>query len=100
MSKQFSYWETMVEDIEEKKKVGEVTHYFTNINVGVIELNDKLQVGDTISIEGETTNFQQEIGSMQIEHDDVESADSGELVGLKVKDRVREVDIVYKIVNQ
>ncbi len=90
----------MVEDIVEKKKVGEITHYFTNIGVGVIKLSDKLQVGDRISVEGETTNFQQEIESMQIEHDDVESADSGESVGIKVKDRVREGDVVYKIESQ
>lgn len=81
----------------EKEKVGETTHYFTNISVGIIKLNDDLKVGDSISIEGETTDFQQEVDSMQIEHEDVKSASSGDAVGVKVKDRVREGDIVYRI---
>lgn len=84
-------------DIVEKEKVGVITHYFTNISVGIIELEADLGVGDTISIEGETTDFQQEVDSMQIEHEDVESASSGDAVGIKVRERVREGDIVYRV---
>lgn len=87
----------MVDKPVEKEKIGEITHYFTNINVGVIELSGKLELGDQISIEGSTTDVQQEVESMQIEHEDVNEAGSGEAVGIKVKDRVREGDIVYKI---
>jgi len=87
----------MVEKPVEKEKIGKVTHYFTEINVGVIELSEDLKVGDEISIEGATTDIQQPVDSMQIEHDDVEEASSGDAVGMKVKDRVREGDIVYKI---
>lgn len=87
----------MVEKPVEKEKIGEVTHYFTDINVGVIELSGDLKVGDEISIEGETTDIQQPVDSMQIEHEDVEEASSGDAVGMKVKDRVRETDIVYKL---
>ncbi len=87
----------MPEEFVEKEEIGEVTHYFTDISVGVIELSDELEVGDEISIEGSTTNFQQEVDSMQIEHEDVESAESGDAVGTKVKNRVREGDKVYKI---
>lgn len=87
----------MVGDIMEKEKIGEITHYFTNISVGIIELSGDLQIGDSISIEGETTDFQQEIDSMQIEHEEVESAGPGDAVGVKVKERVREGDLVYKI---
>lgn len=83
----------------EKEKIGEVTHYFTNISVGVIDLTDELRKGDKISIEGATTNFQQRVESMQIEHEDVEKAGAGDSIGLKVKDRVRENDVVYKLVE-
>jgi len=82
---------------DQAKKVGEVTHYFTDIGVGVIELSDKLEVGDRIRIKGPTTDFEQEVSSMQIDQDDVEQADSGDSIGLKVKQRVRETDEVYKL---
>jgi putative protease len=78
-----------------KKLVGKVTHYFTNIGVAVIELEDTLKVGDEISIEGATTNFQQKVESMQIEHENVQEAKAGDSIGLKVTDRVREGDSVY-----
>ena len=85
------------EAAEEKKLVGKVTHYFTKIGVGVIELSDELAVGDEISIEGATTNIRQKVESMQIEHKDVQKAGKGESIGLKVVDRVRPGDNVYKI---
>ncbi len=81
----------------EKKEIGEVTHYFTNIGVAVIKLSSGVKVGDSISIEGATTNIQQKISSMQIEHKNVESAKKGQSIGLKVKDRVREGDKVLKV---
>ncbi|HDM77849.1 MAG TPA: translation elongation factor-like protein [Deltaproteobacteria bacterium] len=80
-----------------KKLVGKISHYFTKIGVGVVELSDELKVGDRISIEGATTNIQQTIDSMQIEHKNVEKAGAGQSIGLKVKDRVREGDLVYKL---
>ncbi|MCD6248618.1 MAG: translation elongation factor-like protein [Hadesarchaea archaeon] len=89
----------MEEKPVEKKEVGRVTHYFTKIGVAVVELSDELKVGDKISIEGATTNFQQTVDSMQIEHKNIEVAKAGESIGLKVKDRVRENDKVYKLVE-
>ncbi len=82
---------------EEKKLVGKVTHYFTNIGVAVVELEDALKVGDEISIEGATTNFTQKVESMQIEHENVEEAKKGDSVGMKVIDRVREGDQVFRV---
>lgn len=87
----------MEEAPAEKKSVGKVAHYFTKIGVGVIELSDELKVGDRISIEGATTNVQQTVQSMQIEHEDVETAKAGDAIGLKVNQRVREGDLVYKL---
>jgi len=81
----------------EKKLVGTVEHYFSKINVAAINLTDELKVGDSISIEGTTTNFQQKVSSMQIEHNNVETAKPGDSIGLKVEDRVREGDKVYKL---
>ena len=87
----------MEEAPAEKKLVGKVAHYFTKIEVGVIELSDELKVGDRISIEGATTSVQQTVQSMQIEHKDVQTAKAGDAIGLKVGQRVREGDLVYKL---
>jgi len=87
----------MEEEPMEKKLVGKISHYFTKIGVGVIELSDELKVGDRISIEGATTSVQQMVDSMQIEHQNVQMADSGQSIGLKVAQRVREGDLVYKL---
>ncbi|MCQ8897896.1 MAG: translation elongation factor-like protein [Hadesarchaea archaeon] len=81
----------------EKKLVGRVEHYFTKIGVAVVNLSGELKVGDRISVEGPTTNFQQVVESMQIEHRNVSSAGPGQSVGLKVVQRAREKDLVYKL---
>ena len=78
-----------------KNLVGKVSHYFTNIGVGVIELTKPLKVGDKISIQGTTTKFEQKIDSIQIEREPVSQAKKGDAIGLKVKKRVREHDKVY-----
>jgi len=85
--------------MESKSKVGRVTHYFKKIGVAVVELEGKLKVGDEISIEGATTNFRQKVTSMEIEHKKVDVARAGQSIGLKVEERVREGDVVYKIVE-
>lgn len=82
----------------EEKEIGEVSHYFTRIGVAAVKITaDVLNVGDTIHIKGHTTDFQQVIESMQIEHVQVKSAKAGEVIGLKVKEHVREGDRVYKV---
>jgi putative protease len=77
-------------------EVGRVTHFFSKISVAVIELTTSLAVGDTIIIKGPTTDFEQVVESMQIEHQNVQRAEAGQSIGLKVTQRVRETDIVYK----
>lgn len=81
----------------EVREVGSVTHYFTKIGVAVVELNDTLSVGDRILIKGMTTNIEQAVDSMQIERESIKKAEAGQSVGLKVEDRVREGDVVYRI---
>jgi U32 family peptidase len=80
----------------EKKLVGKILNYFTNIGVAIVELNDTVSVGDNISIEGMTTNLKQKVESMQIEHKTVEKAGKGESIGLKIDGRCRKGDNVYK----
>jgi putative protease len=81
-----------------EEEIGEVTHYFTKIGVAVVRIKSgELRKGDRIAIRGKTTNFQQVVNSMQIHNKDVEVARAGDEIGLKVDERVREKDIVYKI---
>jgi len=77
-------------------EVGRVTHFFTKISVAVIELTAPLAVGDTAVIKGPTTDFEQVVESMQIEHENVQRAEAGQSIGLKVVQHVREKDMVYK----
>ena len=82
---------------EELVKIGDVSHYFTRIEVAVVELVDELKVGDSIRIKGATTDFTQEVGSIMIHHNQVESAGAGDSIGLLVDFRVRQGDEVFKI---
>jgi putative protease len=83
----------------EKILVGEVTHYYQKIGVAVVELQERLSKGDKIEIEGKTTKFAQTVTSMQLNHVDIDVAERGQSIGLKVAERVREGDKVYKIVE-
>ncbi|MFB6240661.1 MAG: translation elongation factor-like protein [Gemmatimonadota bacterium] len=80
-----------------EEKVGEVTHYFDKPQVGAIELTGELKVGDRIAFRGHTTDFEQEIESMELDHESVETAVAGEEIAVKVADRVREGDEVYRV---
>jgi translation elongation factor EF-1alpha len=77
------------------KELGKVTHYYPKIGVAVVELKAPLKIGDKILVRGSTTNFEQIVESMQIEHKNVQFAEAGKSVGLKVIQRVREGDIIY-----
>lgn len=83
----------------ERKKIGEVFHFFGHIGVAAIRLTDgSLAIGDTVQIQGPSTNLEQTVDTLQIEHAAVSSADPGQEVGMKVRDRVREKDFVYKLI--
>jgi putative protease len=94
----------MAEEKKEKKEkkeelIGKITHYFGKIEVGIIELSKPLNADDTIHVKGGTTDFEQEVKSIQIEHEQVEKAKKGDVIGLKVKEKVREGDEVYKVLE-
>jgi putative protease len=84
----------------EEKKVGEVIKFFGKISVAAIRLSEgSLKVGDVIHIVGHTTDLTETVESMQIENKNVQEAGPGADIGIKVKGRVRENDIVYKVVG-
>lgn len=80
-----------------EKEIGKVTHYFDGISVAVVELAGALKKGDRIKVKGATTDFEQKVESMQIEHEPVGKAKKGDAVGMKVADRVRPNDKVYVV---
>ena len=82
----------------EGKLVGKITHYYSNIEVAVIDLKASLKDGDDIRIVGgQETDFEQEVKSMQIDHKEVMSAKKGDIIGMKVNEKVHEGYKVYKI---
>jgi translation elongation factor EF-1alpha len=80
--------------------IGRVKHYYSKIAVAIIELSAGLQAGDQIKIVGPKTETEQKVKSMQVDHQNINEAKPGDLVGLKVKDKVREGDAVYKLTVQ
>lgn len=84
---------------EELEKVGVVSHFFAKVAVAVVDLSGALATGDHILIRGATTNLDQTVDSMQIDRVEIKEASAGQSVGLKVNDRVREGDLVYKIIK-
>ena len=82
---------------EEGKLIGEVTHYFGKISVAIIKINGSLKVGDEIRIVGGEIDFNQTIESMEVDHKKIEQAKSGDSVGLKVQEKVREGYKAYKL---
>ena len=82
---------------ERLEQIGAIRHYYSKIGVAVIDLTAKIAVGDTIRVKGTTTDVRQKVDSMQIEHANVQNASAGQSIGLRVADKVREGDLVYKI---
>lgn len=81
-----------------EEEIGRVTHYFGKIGVAAIEITrGSLSVGDTIHIQGHTSDFVQKVESMQIENKPVEQASAGQSVGVKVVAHARPHDKVYKV---
>jgi putative protease len=80
-----------------EQEIGKITHYFGHISVGIIELSDSLKVGDTIHIKGHTSDFTQNVESIQIEHVNVSEAKEGDVVGVRVSEKVHPHDKVYRV---
>ena len=83
-----------------EQKIGEVIKFFSKPSVAAIKVTDGvLMVGDRIKFKGHTTDFEDRVQSMQVDNKPVEKAEPGALIGIKVKERVRENDIVYTVTD-
>lgn len=83
----------------EEREIGKITHYYGHISVGIIELSDALKLGETIHIKGHNSDFTQNVDSMQIEHADVPEAKSGDVIGIRVAQKIHPHDKVYKVIS-
>ena len=80
--------------------VGKIVKFFSRPSVAAIEVTDgSFQTGDTLWYKGHTTDYKEEVKSMEIDNQQVVKVKAGDLVGIKVKERVRENDRVYKLVE-
>jgi translation elongation factor EF-1alpha len=78
-------------------KIGQVTHYYDKIGVAIIELDATLGVGDQIKfVRGGEDLFEQKVESLQVEHENIESAKKGDIIGLQVDQEVKEGAEVFK----
>lgn len=81
-----------------EEKIGVIEHFFTNISVAAIKItHGELKIGDTIHFVGASTDFTHVIDHMEINRSLVQIAKKGDAIGIKVTNRVREHDIVYKV---
>ena len=80
-----------------EQRVGVVQDYFAKIGVAGIDVEETIRLRDTIHIEGHTTDLEQVVDSMQIEGQPVEEAKVGDKIGIKVRERCRGGDVVYKV---
>ncbi len=82
----------------EEVPIGTIEKYFGKIGVAAIRITDgELKVGDRIHVKGHSTDFEQTVDSMQVEHQSVQTAGPGAEVGIKVKEKVHEKDTVFLI---
>jgi len=81
-------------------QIGVVVNYYAKLGVAALKVtNGTIKTGDLLKFKGYTTDFTEAVKSMEIEKQPVEQAQAGDLVGMKVKERVREKDKVYKIIE-
>lgn len=81
------------------EEAGVITHYFPKVEAAVVKLTkSSLSVGDSIVIKGHTSDFKEKVQSIQLDHVPIQNAEKGMEIGLKVKSKVREHDVVYKII--
>ncbi len=83
--------------MSEEKLIGKITHYFPKVGAAVVKLDDTLKIGDRIKLKHGDDEFEQEVTSMQVDHQAIESAEKGDEVGLKVDKKAKEGWEVYKI---
>lgn len=80
---------------KKEKIIGKAEHFYDKINVVTTTLKNPLKVGDIIHVKGHTTDFIQPIVSIQIEHESVQKAKKGNGIGIKVRQDIRDHDMIY-----
>ena len=80
-------------------EIGKVGDFFAHPVVAGIELTGSLKVGDRIHIKGHTTDLELTVDSLQIDNVNVEEAKAGDSIGIKISDRARRGDTVYKVTD-
>lgn len=79
------------------KKIGKITHYYDHLGVGIVKLAGPLANGDTIKVVGHGKEFTQAVSSMQFEHQALPSAKKGQEIGVKLDQKVKDGDVVFKV---
>ena len=80
-----------------EKEIGKVSGYFSHVGVAAIKLSKGLKVGDKVHIKGNTTDFEEDVKSIQIDRDAVDKAKKGDHIGIKVAEKVRPNDTVFLV---
>ena len=82
------------------EEIGVIVKFFVKPSVAAIEMKSgSIKIGDTLRYKGHTTDFTEVVNSMEVDNKPVEEAGAGDLIGIKVRKRVRENDSVYKVVE-
>ena len=81
------------------EEIGRISAFFAHPSAAIIELTAPLRVGETIYVKGHTTDFQQAVDSMQLDHQPIQEASAGQTVAIKVNERCRKHDAIYKLVG-
>jgi len=85
----------------EEREIGHISHYFGHISVAAIEVTEgTVSVGETLHFKGHTTDFEMKVESMQIEHESVSEVKAGDSIGIKVPEKVRIGDKVFKVISE
>ena len=81
--------------MKEPKPIGKVTHYYGQLGVAVIKFSQSFEAGERVRFKGATTDFEQVLKSVQLDHKEIKSVKKNQEVGVKVDEKVREDDEVY-----
>lgn len=83
-----------------EEEVGVIVKYFAKPGVAALEMKSgSIRTGDLLRFKGHTTDFTEEVSSMEIDNKPIDEASAGDLVGIKIRERVREKDRVYRVVG-
>ncbi len=82
---------------DKQKSVGVVIHYYPKISVGIVKLSGSLKTGDKVKFEGSSTDFEQSVGDIEVDHEKIEEGKKGQEVGIKVDEKVKKKDKVYLV---